>query len=127
MDNNGIKRTTIRYSCAKKDHHRKAYKIVEAKSNSSKNEFIIQAILEKEEGNELAELIRMAIRDALPDNLCITGIEEQIRKVVREELAHISFAQDNTQAKKEKTLKQESNVIPSAAMDFISSLSEAHE
>lgn len=130
MADDGIKRTTIRYSCVKKDHHRRAYEIVEAKTNATKNEFIIQAILEKEEGNELAELIKRAIRDALSDNLRITGIEEQIRKVVREELAHVSFVQPTTaHAKKETDQPQRhpDNAIPSDAMDFINGLTGVHD
>ncbi len=120
MADDGIKRTTIRYSCAKKDHHRKAYDIVEGKSNSTKNEFIIQAILEKEERNELAELIRRVVREELKSILA-DRLESLLKKILREELALGSGGQEKAQDIEKKT-QTESHAITSEAMDFLSKL-----
>lgn len=121
MADDGIRRTTIRYSCLKKDHHRKAYDIVEGKSNSTKNEFIIQAILEKEEGNELAELLRRAVREELI-SIQKDSLYEQLRKIVREELAHISFVQKESTTLEENKTQMTESMIPSDAMDFMKNL-----
>lgn len=122
----GIRRTTIRYSCAKKDHHRRAYDIVESKSNAIKNEFIIQAILEKEAGSNLADIVKRAIHEEVTGKnlqMNITGIEDLLRKAVREELAHVSFAQEGTQARKENLEPDsEGGAITSDAMDFLKKL-----
>lgn len=126
MADNGIERTTIRYSCVKKDHHRKAYEIVQSKTNAIKNEFIIQAIIEKEEKQELSEIIQSAVRDAMAEKgLHTMGIEKQLRKIVREELAHVSFVHPTSvQTKKETSEKPREieNTIPSDAMDFMNNL-----
>ena len=108
MADDGIKRTTIRFSYAKKEHHKKAYDIMSTKPNSAKNEFMIQAIIEKEQGANLSD---------------------QLRRAVREELAHISFAppmkiekatvQQNTSEEQPKATEDK---IPSDAIDFLNNL-----
>lgn len=125
MADDGIKRITIRFSYDKKEHHRKAYEIMEEKMNASKNEFIIQAIIEKEKGNDLAEVLRRAVREELVGSKLHAGIEDQLREIVREELAHVSFIQPaSEQAKKEivQQPQEAESAIPPDAMDFMNNL-----
>jgi len=125
MADDGIKRITIRFSYDKKEHHRKAYEIMEEKMNASKNEFIIQAIIEKEKGSDLAEVLRSAVREELARTKLHAGIEDQLREIVREELAHVSFAQPTTEQAKKETVKQPQEsvcAIPTDAMDFMNNL-----
>lgn len=125
MADDGIKRITIRFSYNKKEHHRKAYEIMEEKMNASKNEFIIQAIIEKEKGNDLAEVLRRAVREELKGTNLHAGIEDQLREIVREELAHVSFVQTTTAQTRKETVQQpqeSESAIPTDAMNFMNNL-----